>query len=142
MGKRVAQAVQPVLEEWVEGVKERHLSFYAVQVITGHGCFGKYLHRIGKERTTRCWHCPEGADTAQHTLEFCPAWEDERRALRTKIGEDLSLPAVIAATTRPGEAGRENWRAFVSFCETVMSRKEADERVRREEAAPSQPDAD
>ncbi|XP_071581151.1 uncharacterized protein [Temnothorax nylanderi] len=130
MGLRVAQAVQPVLEEWVEGVKLRHLSFHAVQVVTGHGCFGYYLHCIGKE-------C-----TAQHTLEFCPAWADERRALRAQIGEDLSLPAVIAAAARIGEAGRENWRAFVSFCEKVMSRKEADERVRRREAAPPQPDSE
>ncbi|XP_071573944.1 uncharacterized protein [Temnothorax nylanderi] len=96
-GKRVAQAVQPVLEEWVEGGKRRFVSFHTAQVVTGHGCFGSYLHRIGKERTTRCWHCPEEADTAQHTLEFCPAWEVECRALRAQIGEDLSLPTIIAA---------------------------------------------
>ncbi|XP_024867537.1 uncharacterized protein LOC112451863 [Temnothorax curvispinosus] len=113
--RRVIEAIQPVLEKWVEGIKKRNLAFHAVQVITGHGCFGKYLHRIGKERTTRCHHCPEGADTAQHTLEDCPAWDEERRALRAEIGEDLSLLAVIATTVQAGKRRRENWRSFASF---------------------------
>ncbi|XP_071581777.1 uncharacterized protein [Temnothorax nylanderi] len=138
-GRRVVEAVQPVFGEWMEGVKKRCLAFHTVQIITGHGCFGHYLHRIGKERTARCHYCPEGADTAQHTLEHCPAWAEKRRALRAAIGEDLSLPAVIRATVGVGEESKEKWRAFASFCDNVMSRKEADERVRRGEAAPLPP---
>ncbi|XP_071572270.1 uncharacterized protein [Temnothorax nylanderi] len=135
-GRRVIEAVQPVLEEWVEGVKQRFVAFHAVQVITGHGCFGDYLHRIGKERTARCHYCPVAVDTAQHTLKICPRWEEERRVLRAAIGQDLSLSAVIATVVRPGDAGREAWRKFASFCDKVMSRKEADERVRRGEVSP------
>ncbi|XP_077262576.1 uncharacterized protein LOC143897647 [Temnothorax americanus] len=60
--------------EWLDS--RRHgLSFHAVQVLTGHGCFGEYLCCIGKEITTRCHHCDEERNTAQHTLEDCPAWE-------------------------------------------------------------------
>ncbi|XP_025160527.1 uncharacterized protein LOC112589877 [Harpegnathos saltator] len=33
-------------------------------VLTGHGCFGRYLHLIGKKPTTRCHYCPVLEDTA------------------------------------------------------------------------------
>ncbi|XP_077275682.1 uncharacterized protein LOC143904700 [Temnothorax americanus] len=135
-GRRVLEAVQPILEEWLGGSKKRFAAFHAAQVITGHGCFGDYLCRIGKERTTRCHYCPEAVDTAQHTLEVCPAWDAERRVLGAAIGQDFSLPAVLAAVAVPGENGRERWKKFVSFCEAVMSRKEADERIRRGEVSP------
>ena len=49
-------AVRPILKEWLEG---RHgaLSFRLTQVLTGHGCFGKFLCRIGREPTPECHHC-------------------------------------------------------------------------------------
>lgn len=72
-GLRAVGAIHPVLEHWVD---RRHgeLTFRLVQVISGHGCFGDYLHhRANREPMTRCHHCSEEVDTAQHTLEECPA---------------------------------------------------------------------
>ncbi|XP_025156073.1 uncharacterized protein LOC112588925 [Harpegnathos saltator] len=65
-GLRRAEAVRPCLSE-VADRRRRGLFFRLMQVLTGHGCFGWYLHRIGKEPTARCHHCPEGEDTVQHT---------------------------------------------------------------------------
>ena len=109
-------------------------SYRATQVLTGHGCFGSYLRRVGKEATARCHHCPDGRgeqreDSARHTLLECAAWTEERGALRGAIGveeEDLSLPAIVAAIVRD----EGSWNAMVSFCEAVISRKEAAERER------------
>ncbi|XP_071650765.1 uncharacterized protein [Temnothorax longispinosus] len=101
-GRRVREAIQPVLREWADRWG-RGITYHAAQVLTGDGCFGEYLCRIGKKRTTECHHCPEGADTAQHTLEFCPAWDEQRRTLRENVGQDLSLPAIIAAAVEPKE---------------------------------------
>jgi len=64
------------------------LSFRLVQILTGHSCFGEYLH----EKATQCHHYSEVMDTAQHTLEVCPAWDVQRRVLRQFVGDDLSLP--------------------------------------------------
>ncbi|XP_072755742.1 uncharacterized protein [Anoplolepis gracilipes] len=36
------------------------------QVLTEHGCFGEYLHRIGKEGTTSCHNCEDERDGAAH----------------------------------------------------------------------------
>ncbi|CAH2211361.1 jg22772 [Pararge aegeria aegeria] len=74
--------------------------------------------------TPRCHHCGGDQDTAQHTLEDCPAWESERRVLINNVGGDLSPPAVIAAMLAKDRA----WKAAASFCETVMLKKEAAER--------------
>nr|XP_034826642.1 uncharacterized protein LOC117984101 [Maniola hyperantus] len=129
--QRIVGAILPNFEAWL-GRKHGSVTFRLTQVLTGHGCFGEYLCRIGREMTPRCHHCDEDRDSAQHTLEECPTWESERCTLVGCIGRDLSPPAVIAAMLEDNKA----WRAVVSFCETVMFKKEAAERV-RERADPA-----
>lgn len=51
-----------------------------------HGCFGEYLYKIGRERTMQRYYCGGDRDSAQHTLEECPAWDRERRVLIQEIG--------------------------------------------------------
>ncbi|XP_024881488.1 uncharacterized protein LOC112460833 [Temnothorax curvispinosus] len=127
-GKRTIDAVRPCLVEWLDS--RRHgLTYRATQVLTGHGCFGEYLCRIGKEAATGCHHCDAVRDTAQHTLEVCPAWDEQRRVLRREVGDDLSLPAIVAAMV----GNPTKWRAFLAFCGQVMSVKEEAERIRRGE---------
>ncbi|CAH2091348.1 unnamed protein product [Euphydryas editha] len=58
----------------------------------------------------------------QHTLEVCPRWTVLRQGLTSVVGGDLSFPNVITAMLDDDES----WKAMVSFCETVMSQKEAD----------------
>lgn len=92
--QRVVRAVLPVLGGWLSRAWGQ-ITFRVAQVMTGHGCFGHYLCRIGREPTPRCHHCEGDRDTAQHTLEACPAWEVQRRALVAVVGGDLSLAAVV-----------------------------------------------
>ncbi|XP_011879373.1 PREDICTED: uncharacterized protein LOC105568358 [Vollenhovia emeryi] len=124
-------AILPKLEEWLDRPWTR-ASYRTTQVLSGHGCFGEYLCRIGRDRTPRCNHCGGARDTAQHTLQECPAWEEERSALTGVIGDDLSLGKVIEAIVE----SEEGWEAFHTFCERVMSSKESAERERRGETNP------
>ena len=71
-GLRILEAVLPNWDVWLDGAGFP-LTYRVTQVLTGHGCFGKYLHRIRKEATARCHHCHVSVDSAQHTLEFCSA---------------------------------------------------------------------
>lgn len=133
-GTRTIEAILPILTSWID---RRHgsLTFRLVQVLTGHGCFGRYLHKIAKrEETPSCHECGAEEDTAQHTLEVCPFWAPQRRTLVTAIGENLSLPCVVEAML----GSNRSWEAMVSFCEDVMSQNEAAERV-RENAADADP---
>jgi hypothetical protein len=136
-GARVAGAVRPVLREWTERRRFGPLTYRLVQVLTGHGCFGEYLHRIGREPMMVCHHCGAPMDSAEHTLLECPAWEGARRILRGALGleeeEELSLESMVRAML----SGTEKWEAATSFCEEVISRKEDAERER--ERAPDAP---
>jgi hypothetical protein len=90
------------------------------QVLTGHGVFGEYLLRIQREVTSICHHCQEEEDTAQHTLEFYPAWAEPRRVLQLVIGESVNPEAVVNAML----GGRHEYTAVRTFCEQVMLAKE------------------
>ncbi|XP_011140969.1 uncharacterized protein LOC105184113 [Harpegnathos saltator] len=97
-GRQTAEVVRPSLPEMV-GRRGRGLSFHLVQVLTGHGCLGRYLHLIRKE-PTGCHHCPEPVDLARHTLAECEAWSQQHRVLARAVGyrvEELSLPRTVQA---------------------------------------------
>jgi len=128
--KRVVAAVQPPpLASWLERGWDG-LTYRATQILSGHGCFGDFLCRIGRERTTRCHHCGARQDSAQHTIEECPAWAEQRRVLAAMVGDDLSLPAILDAIL----GSERSWRAFLAFSEKVLLKKEEEERFRRGEA--------
>ena len=125
-GLATVEAVRPVLQDWI---RRRHgtLTYRLTQVLSGHGCFGRYLCRLGREPTSGCHHCDTGdEDTALHTLQECPAWTEQRRDLVAFTGFDTSLPAVV----RTMVGSEQGWDAVSSFCERVMLAKEEAERER------------
>ncbi|CAH2237959.1 jg4653, partial [Pararge aegeria aegeria] len=116
-GKRTIEAMRPVLGQWIRR-KHGSLSFRLVQVMTGHGCFGHYLHRVARrEPTPSCHECGAADDTAQHTLEECRRWDPQRHTLVAEIGGDLSLSSVVFAML----SSERSWEAVVDFCEEVIS---------------------
>lgn len=124
-GRPVVAALLPLLEEWL-GRRWGCLTYRMTQVLAGHGCFGEYLCRMGKEPDPRCHACGDAQDTASHTLELCPAWDRQRRVLRRAVEVDPSFQALIPEMLR-----REgSWRAVASFCEDVILQKEAAGRER------------
>lgn len=128
-GRAAIDAIRPSLDAWCSRRGGR-LNYHLVQVLTGHGCFGVYLHGIvQREDTPKCHHCDHQRDDVQHTIN-CPAWDTERAALVAVVGEDLSLPALVRKMT----ASREGWTAVSNFCVAIISQKEEAERQR--EAAP------
>lgn len=124
--RRLLEAIRPVLGEWVQ---RRHgrLSFRLTQVLTGHGCFGRYLCNVARrEPSPVCHQCGCVEDTAQHALEACPGGAGPRRSLIAVVGSDLSLPAIIVKMI----GDERSWEAVASFCETIVSQREAEERER------------
>ncbi|XP_063634958.1 uncharacterized protein LOC134805622 [Cydia splendana] len=133
-GTRTIGAILPVMDAWVDRGKGA-LTYRVTQVVSGHGCFGHYLHKIQREPGPQCHECGAADDTAQHTLEECNRWAVERASLRVARGvADLSLHSIIAAML----GSERKWEAVASFCEEVMSQKEEAERE-REAAADALP---
>ncbi|GJQ77957.1 hypothetical protein Trydic_g2318 [Trypoxylus dichotomus] len=89
------------------------LSYQATQLVTGHGNFGAYLHRIGRRDSANC-ECGE-EDTAGHVLFDCPYTEDWRSRTETE--------AINAGLRWPRNEGEINddetaeWWTF--FCSAV-----------------------
>ncbi|XP_071576181.1 uncharacterized protein [Temnothorax nylanderi] len=102
-GERTRLAIRPHIDAWLDR-GHGALTFHVTQILTGYGCFGSYLRRIGKAHSAQCSFCGTGDDTAEHTLQACEAWEAERGDLVAVIGEDLSLPAMVGAITESSDA--------------------------------------
>ncbi|KAJ0169141.1 hypothetical protein K1T71_014949 [Dendrolimus kikuchii] len=123
-------AIRPHLSRWVSRNRGT-LTYRMVQILTGHGCFGKYLHRVaGREPNPECKHCGAPLDTAVHTLVECAAWGPQRHVMESVAGRIDSLQSMVTAMLR----SEDNWAAVASFCEAVMLQKEVAEREREEDA--------
>lgn len=129
-GARTRRAICPNLKLWRRRIHEG-LTFRMTQILTGHGCFAAYLHRIQKMDTNLYAHCDRGLVDTEHTLMKCPAWSVERSELLAIMGQDLSLSNIVSKMVR----SMETWRAFSLFCERVIRTKEEEERTRRAAAA-------
>lgn len=108
--------------------KHGDLCYHLTQLLTGHGCFGAFLNKIGKEATTACHHCPHDHDDAEHTTFHCEAWSKEREDLRVTLNIDQvtvdgMIPSMLSST--------QAWLAWTGFAVTVLRNKEDAERMRR-----------
>lgn len=126
-GLRIRNAVAPVFLEWMGHSNKWGCNFHLTQILSRHGCFADYLHRINREETNVCFHCGQEIDTAQHTLSECTAWHTERSELCQIVGPDLTIASVIRSML----SSEDKWNAVRRYCDTVMSQKEEAERIRR-----------
>ncbi|XP_045485797.1 uncharacterized protein LOC123689510 [Pieris rapae] len=120
-----------IQELFVIPMTDNNVSQNAPLILSGHGCFGSYLHRVvGCEEAPTCHHCVgDSPDDAQHTLRDCPAWDVERGPLLDALqGEDATLPNVLKVLVSARNDGP--WKIFYNFCEAVMKIKEEAERTR------------
>lgn len=106
-----------------------NMSFHLTQFLSGHGCFGTYLHKIGKEPSPKCHHCDSTSDDdAEHTIFHCTAWADARKALADLV----SLPALTVETAvETMLSSAQAWQAWERFASDVMKVKEEAERCRQ-----------
>lgn len=104
------------------------MNFHLTQVLSDHGCFRKFLHRIRKADSTMCLHCGDGIDNAQHTLFACNSWQADRRETFDSIGCDAMEDIIQAICT-----DNDKWKSFNLFVNNIMIQKENLEREREME---------
>lgn len=93
-GRRIRTAIVPQLSGWFNRQHPGELNYRTIQLITGHGSFANFLYRIGKANTPICSYCKNSVDNAQHTLQECPEWDNERNILKNQMGENLEIRIV------------------------------------------------
>lgn len=125
-GEKIRRAIAASFDLWINrsfGAMQFHLT----QLLTNHGCFGKFLYRINKADTMQCAHYTDGTvhtDTAEHTLFDCSGWTQEREEMRRILGNINNLEEIIGIICKT----KENWSAICKFAENVMKQKEEKER--------------
>ncbi|KAG6439788.1 hypothetical protein O3G_MSEX001081, partial [Manduca sexta] len=105
------------VEEWRLRLEAPSAGLRAVAAV--RPVFAQWLDRRHGAATFRL--------TQMLTGHGCFAWDEERSALVSVVGGDLSLPAVVASMV----GSREAWRAVAHFCEVVLSQKEDPSRRQR-----------
>lgn len=140
-GREWTRALIPpgLVVRWVHR-QHGEMNFHLTQLMTGHGCFNRFLRRIGRAPSAGCSHCgspdeyAEWEDDAAHTLVHCEAFDGERERLVRKIGPFDPGGLVPLMLESPA-----NWDAVSRFAREVMTAKEEAERERqaRQGIAPS-----
>ncbi|KAI4496643.1 hypothetical protein M0804_000453 [Polistes exclamans] len=86
--------------------EHRRLNYWTTQVLSGHGCFGAYLHKYKRRRSEpTCQECSAEQDDAEHVFFRCRAYTEIRTQLQQRIGEPLEPETLVEAMLR----GLENW---------------------------------
>uniref|UniRef100_A0A2S2NYY3 Reverse transcriptase domain-containing protein n=1 Tax=Schizaphis graminum TaxID=13262 RepID=A0A2S2NYY3_SCHGA len=55
--------------------KHGEVSYHLSQVLTGHGCFGKYQNKFCNLESDACAQCGETPDSPEHAVFKCDAWD-------------------------------------------------------------------
>ena len=78
---RWTHCIIPEVGSWTSR-KHGFVTFHLTQVLTGHGCFRKYLIGFGIYKSTECPARPGHDEDVNHALFQCSRSEEERQRLR------------------------------------------------------------
>lgn len=118
----------PNVRKWYER-EHGETTYHITQILTGHGCFQAYLHRIGKAANPSCIMCTSGEiDDSEHTLLRCEHFREGRLTMEKQLGTQLSVDNIVPLMLE----GEKNWMTIQMFMEIIMREKESLERRRRQ----------
>lgn len=84
----------PNVSNWLERA-HGEINFHMTQFLSGHGCFRKYLHRVGHAGSPLCPDCADVEETPEHVIFDCPRFEEARTEMRVVIGEDVTPDNIV-----------------------------------------------
>lgn len=100
------------------------VNYHLKQFLTGHGCFGAYLHRFKKLDDPRCHDCHAVVDNAEHAFFDCDRWWRKRRELEVTIRRSI-IPEMVVNNMFEN---RRNWDEICGFIDHILCTIEEEER--------------
>ncbi|XP_022161493.1 uncharacterized protein LOC111027430 [Myzus persicae] len=97
----------PDVRRWCARSHGLTTSFHLTQFLSGHGCFGQYLHRIRKLDNPSCVDCLAPVDDAEHAFFQCDRWWRRRMELKATINDPFTPETVVGKMLE----SRYNWTA-------------------------------
>lgn len=111
----------PNANKWVNR-PNGEVNYYLTQMLSGHGYFRKYLHKMGKCSTPYCLYETENCiDDAEHTFFLCKRWSTNREEVESLLGEITTANLVDKMIK-----DQESWNAVAKYCEYVLRTKKDD----------------
>lgn len=101
------------------------VTYHVTQALTGHGVFGAYLKRIGRQATEDCWYCGR-PDTPRHTFFECERFIGARIRASLAYGGNIDEDSVGSALLE----SEESWAAITGWLTEVMMIKQREEQRR------------
>ena len=83
------------------------VDYYFTQMLTGHGLFRSYLHKIGKVGDPKCLYCGDPKDDALHTFSVVRGGRRSAMMWTLPWGR-YRLTASLASCSRAGKIGRRS----------------------------------
>ena len=111
------------LTGWIQR-SHGEVNYQITQILTGHGCFGSYLHRF-KIGNLQCMYCGQ-IDTPEHTIVQCRQWKDVREKVERVTGRPITTPLADIMLE-----SSEKWEAVAEFLTHIMTLKELEARRRQ-----------
>lgn len=118
-GRWTAQLI-PILQTWINRTYG-DVNYYLTQILSGHGYFCKYLHKMGKASGPECIYGDSSEDDAKHTVFECIKWQEQRIELEQHTGP-LTTENIIQTMT----AHEHNWNLISRYIEQILRRKKKD----------------
>uniref|UniRef100_A0A1B6HLL2 Reverse transcriptase domain-containing protein n=1 Tax=Homalodisca liturata TaxID=320908 RepID=A0A1B6HLL2_9HEMI len=110
----------PDIRVWLQRT-HGEVNFHVTQILSGHGCFRRYLERIGRSNSSICHYCRE-EDTAEHTFFFCKRWTEERANCWETTGQ--LIPETLVSHMVQSE---DMWNAVSKMAFSIIRKKMEDE---------------
>lgn len=110
----------PNVKMWINR-KHGETNYYLTQMLSGHGYFQKYLHKMGKTGSPTCIYEDKCIDDAEHTFFDCERWKEERLILQQNTGT-VTLANIVDIML----SNEENWKHVSVYVECVLRIKKQD----------------
>nr|CAH7715473.1 unnamed protein product [Callosobruchus chinensis] len=110
----------PQISAWI-GRSHGEVDFFTTQMLSGHGCFGAYLHRFGIRDGPECIYCGE-EDDARHTFFDCRRWDPDRSSVQESINVTLTPENVVEQML----ASESKWNSIAGLARKILTTKRID----------------
>ena len=103
---------------WI-GRKFGKVNYFFTKMLTGHGYFGKYLHRKGKIASSYCLYKEiQVIDDTKHTVYECARYRSLLKLLTGTITAANIVEVVIVS--------KKNWGSVLNYVKRVVRLKKRD----------------
>lgn len=114
----------PNVQRWIKR-PYGEVDYFLTQALTGHGCFSRYLYDRRRSTTFDCPYCNDD-DDVEHTLFFCPKWEEARGTYFSERGK-IFTEAHMAEDLVANEVA---WKCVYKTVRNIIETKEKEARSR------------